>query len=470
MPETPVRTETVTALTARIKSGLEGWFGDVRVEGELSNVRFMSSSPHAYFTVKDAGAQLPCAFFHVARNPAARAVLRDGAKVRLRGQISVYPPRGAYQLLVRSAEPAGEGELMMRFEALKRRLDAEGLFDPALKRPLPALPRTIGVVTSPTGAAIRDILNVTRRRFAGLRVLIAPARVQGDGAAREVADGIALLNALPEPPDAIIVGRGGGSLEDLWCFNEEVVARAVRASRIPVISAVGHEIDFTICDFAADVRAPTPSAAAELVVRNRADLLAAVASLSGRLDRAARGAAAAARARVAACAAARAFARPVSLVREGAQRTDLLAQRLESAMRVAVSERRRALADAPARLRAALREPSHRARLRLSELSPRLAQAVAARLASAKARLAAPEAKLGSLNPLSVLDRGYALVRSPSGEVLDRAARLAPGDAFEAVFRDGAVPAVAVGGPAASRTPKRRPPERPAAPEQRLLF
>ena len=326
------RPETVTALTARIKGGLEQWFRDVWVEGELSNVKFMASSPHAYFTVKDAGAQLPCAFFHAARNAALRAVLRDGAKVRLRGAISVYAPRGAYQLLVRPAEPVGEGELMLRFEALKRALAAEGLFDPARKRPIPALPRTVGVVTSPTGAAIRDILDVLGRRFSGVRVLLAPARVQGDGAAAEVVAGIELLNALPEPPDVLIVGRGGGSLEDLWCFNDERVARAVRASRVPVVSAVGHEIDFTICDFAADLRAPTPSAAAELVVANRADLAKRVESRSGRLARAARGAVSAARARVDLCARSRAFGRPADLVRHHAQRVDLLSQRLDASL------------------------------------------------------------------------------------------------------------------------------------------
>ncbi|MBR1836923.1 MAG: exodeoxyribonuclease VII large subunit, partial [Kiritimatiellae bacterium] len=315
-------------MTSRIKAGLEQWFRDAWVEGELSNVRIMSSSPHAYFTVKDAGAQLPCAFFNAARDPAARAVLRDGAKLRLRGSISVYAPRGAYQLVVRTAEPVGEGELLLRFEALKRKLAAEGLFDPALKRPLPLLPRTVGVVTSPTGAAIRDILNVTRRRFAAVRIVLAPARVQGEGAAREIAAALRALNEMPEPPDAIIVGRGGGSAEDLWCFNDEALAREVRASRVPVISAVGHEIDFTICDFAADVRAPTPSAAAELVVRNRADLLAAAESLARRLTLAMRSSLRHARSRVEVCARSRAVAAPESALRDRSQRVDLLAQRL----------------------------------------------------------------------------------------------------------------------------------------------
>lgn len=442
--------ESVTALTARIKGGLEQWFRDVWVEGELSNVKFMASSPHAYFTVKDAGAQLPCAFFQAARNPALRAVLRDGARVRLRGAISVYAPRGAYQLLVRTAEPVGEGELMLRFEALKRRLAAEGLFDPAAKRPIPALPRCVGVVTSPTGAAIRDILNVLGRRFSGVRVLLAPARVQGDGAAAEVVAGIELLNALPEPPDVLIVGRGGGSLEDLWCFNEEVVARAVRASRVPVVSAVGHEIDFTICDFAADLRAPTPSAAAELVVASRAELAERVSSLAARLVRAARASTERARARLAVCERSRAFGRPADLVRQHAQRVDLLAQRLD----------------------AALAGATHRARLRLASLAPRPAQALARRAAADRARLAALGAKLSALDPAAVLDRGYALVRAESGAVLSRASALAPGDRFSVAFRDGAVPALALSSPSGSAAP-RTPPRRRApapAPDQPTLF
>ncbi|MBQ9727734.1 MAG: exodeoxyribonuclease VII large subunit, partial [Kiritimatiellae bacterium] len=408
--------ETVTALAARIRGGLEQWFRDVWVEGELSNVRFVSSSPHVYFTVKDAGAQISCTFFNAARSPDAARVLRDGAKVRLRGGVSFYGPQGRCQLVVRSAEPVGEGELMLRFEALKRRLAAEGLFDPAQKRPLPALPRVVGIVTSPTGAAIRDMLNVTRRRFAGLHVLLAPARVQGDGAAEEIAAAIALLNRVEPRPDVLIVGRGGGSIEDLWCFNEEVVARAVRASAIPVVSAVGHETDFTICDFAADLRAPTPSAAAELVVKNREDLVATVASLWKRLSLAGTRAAAGARARLELCARSRAFAQPAALVRDHAQRVDLLAQRLDAALLGGV----------------------HRARLRLGALSPRPEAAARARLAAARSRLDALRAAHAALDPMAVLARGYALVRGPAGGVVTRAAALAPGDRFSAVFRDGA--------------------------------
>ena len=418
-----VSPETVSGLTARIKGGLEQWFSDVWVEGELSNVRIMTSSPHAYFTVKDAGAQLSCAFFHAAANPAARALLRDGAKMRLRGAVTVYPPRGSYQLVVRLAEPVGEGELMLRFEALKRRLAAEGLFDEAKKRPLPLLPKTIGIVTSPTGAAIRDMLNVTRRRFAPVRILLAPARVQGEGAAREIVDAIKLLNALPEPPDVMIVGRGGGSIEDLWCFNEEIVARAVRASKVPVVSAVGHEIDFTICDFAADVRAPTPSAAAELVVKNRADLVATVAALSRRLSFCASSALSRARSRLEVCARSRAFSRPADVVRQHAQRADILSQRMDAALSAAVL----------------------RARHRLAALSPRPAAALAGAVAARKARLAGLGGRLAAMDPSAVLSRGWALVRSGRGEVRTRAADFSPGEKFEVVFRDGSLPSLALG-------------------------
>ena len=273
--------ETVSALTRRIKTTLESSFPEVWVEGELSNFRIMSSG-HAYFVLKDAAAQISCAFFSMARRMPPFEV-KDGVKVRIAGELSLYEQRGTYQVVVRAMERAGLGDLMAQFEALKRRLDAEGLFAQDRKRPLPMLPRRIGIVTSPTGAAIRDMLNVTRRRFADLHILIAPARVQGAEAAPEIVAALELLNALPDPPDVIIVGRGGGSIEDLWCFNDEAVARAIHASRVPVISAVGHESDFTIGELRRDLRAPTPSAAAELVVACKADFEAAVATARDRL-------------------------------------------------------------------------------------------------------------------------------------------------------------------------------------------
>ncbi|GAK54400.1 exodeoxyribonuclease 7 large subunit [Candidatus Moduliflexus flocculans] len=271
---------SVTALTQSIKRDLEGEFANVWVEGEISNLA-LPRSGHTYFTLKDAGAQLKAVIFkYMARS--VKFELENGMQVLLRGSLSVYEPRGEYQLIVSAAEPRGAGALQAAFEQLKQRLNAEGLFDPAHKKPIPILPKKIGVVTSATGAAIRDILNVVNRRFANVQILIAPVRVQGAEAPGEIANAIAMLNRLPDV-DVLIVGRGGGSMEDLWAFNEEVVARAIFASRIPIISAVGHEIDFTIADFVADLRAPTPSAAAELVVQNKANLIHTVNVLTTRL-------------------------------------------------------------------------------------------------------------------------------------------------------------------------------------------
>ncbi|HOP36102.1 MAG TPA: exodeoxyribonuclease VII large subunit, partial [Syntrophales bacterium] len=273
---------TVTELTEEIRSLLEDTFGFLWVAGEVSNLR-RPSSGHVYFTLKDEKAQVRAVLF---RQSSARLGfdLEDGMEVLCRGRVSVYSPRGEYQIIVDAAEPRGLGALQRAFEALKKRLEAEGLFDAALKKAIPFLPRRIGVVTSPSGAAVRDILNITGRRFPSVDILIAPVRVQGDEAPPEICDAIALLNE-HRLVDVIILARGGGSLEDLFPFNDERVARAVRASRVPVISAVGHEIDFTIADFAADLRAPTPSAAAELVVPMREDLRMALIRDGERLAR-----------------------------------------------------------------------------------------------------------------------------------------------------------------------------------------
>jgi len=250
---------TVSRLTREIKDRLEGSFPSVRVEGEISNFR-VPSSGHFYFTLKDDASQIRVVMFR-SRNQSLPFAPEDGMQVRVRAGLTVYPPRGEYQLIAEWMERCGHGNLQLAFEALKQKLAAEGLFDLDRKRPLPFLPSQIGVVTSPTGAAIQDILKVLWRRYPNLSVRLCPVRVQGDQAARGIAEALRLLND-EGAAEVIIVGRGGGSLEDLWAFNEEVVARAVVASRIPVVSAVGHETDFTICDFVADLRAPTPSAAA----------------------------------------------------------------------------------------------------------------------------------------------------------------------------------------------------------------
>jgi exodeoxyribonuclease VII large subunit len=271
------RALTVSELTARVKILVEGAFAEVWVEGEVSNFR-RHSSGHWYFTLKDEGAMLRCASFRM-QNRLIRFTPEDGLTIRAHGRLSLYEARGEYQLIAEYMEPVGVGALQLAFEQLKRRLAAEGLFDIERKRPLPALPRRIGVVTSPTGAAVRDILRILKRRNEAVSILIAPVRVQGDGAATEIAEAIELLNERDDV-DVIIVGRGGGSVEDLWCFNEECVARAIFYSRVPVISAVGHETDFTIADFVADLRASTPSAAAEMVASARDELSAKVAGLT----------------------------------------------------------------------------------------------------------------------------------------------------------------------------------------------
>lgn len=274
---------TISEITARIKAMLESEFSSVWVEGEISNFT-RAASGHLYFTLKDESAQLRCVCFR-AHARGIRFNLEDGLKVVARGSLSIYDRRGEYQLYVEVMEPVGVGALQLAFEQLKAKLQAEGLFDPSRKKPLPLYPKTVGVVTSPTGAAIRDILRILKRRNEALNILIYPAKVQGEGAAEEIAEGIRFFSA-ERNVDVLIVGRGGGSIEDLWAFNEETVARAIAASKIAVISAVGHEIDFTIADFVADLRAPTPSAAAELVSAAKEEIQNRVSRLFDQMENA----------------------------------------------------------------------------------------------------------------------------------------------------------------------------------------
>ena len=272
---------TVSELTLEIKHHLEEGFGEIWVEGEISNFRSPSSG-HYYFTLKDSKSQIRAVIFRF-MGRYLKFEPQDGLAVICRGKISVYEPRGEYQLILDYMEPKGIGALQLAFEQLKEKLEKEGLFDAVRKKPLPLLPKKIGIVTSPTGAAIRDLLNVIGRRFPNVGILINPVKVQGEGSAQEIASAIYELNTIPEI-DVIVVARGGGSLEDLWAFNGEIVARAIDQSSLPVISAVGHEIDFTIADFVADLRAPTPSVAGELVVKDKAELSHLIDSLSSRLS------------------------------------------------------------------------------------------------------------------------------------------------------------------------------------------
>ena len=437
------RIYTVSGLTAELRVLLESTWADVWVEGEISNLK-LASSGHWYFSLKDEQAQIRA----VVWKTDARLIRfrpQDGMKVLARGQLRVYPPRGEYQISVQVLEPLGKSSLQQAFEELKERLEGEGLFDPARKRPLPMLPRRIGVVTSPTGAVLRDILRVLRSRYPNLEVLVYPALVQGEGAAAEIAQGIRALNRLAARPgqvlDVIVLARGGGSLEDLWAFNEETVARAIAASRVPTISAVGHETDFTIADFVADLRAPTPSAAAERVVQAKEDLQARVAAFEERRDAALRLRLARVRARVEAAAAHRVFAAERGRLRGRAQRVDELARRAEAGI-VRGLERGRAHAR---RLRERLeafrfdRQLAAR-RERLLRHSDRLLALSRADAERRRAGLARLVASLDGLSPLAVLSRGYALVWDEAGQKLVRdAAEVETGDGLRIRLHRGAL-------------------------------
>ena len=425
---------TVSRLTALIRGVLEDNFDQVWVEGEVSNLS-LPSSGHIYFTLKDSGAQVRCVMFKsAAKNLKFR--LSDGMGLILRGRISVYDQRGEYQIICEYMEPAGVGALQMAFIQLKERLAREGLFDEAHKRPMPRFPKRIGVVTSPTGAAIHDILNVLKRRFASLEVLLYPVRVQGDGAAREIATAIADMNRLAEV-DVLIVGRGGGSLEDLWAFNEEIVARAVRRSRIPIISAVGHETDWTICDFAADLRAPTPSAAAELVSASAEELRGQVESLAHRLRLGIESYLAARESRLDLLR--RALHDPTTLVGHLAQRVDDLAERLALGLENSLIRRREQFNRLEQSL--SFNNPIHlitTGRQRLQRLDSDGNRLMQSKLEGLKLAFGEQAARLEVLSPLSTLARGYAIaLRSKDGTVVTDAARLAEGELLRLNFKRG---------------------------------
>ncbi len=438
---------SVAELNRAARFTLENGIGEVWVEGEISRMIHQASG-HWYFTLKDEAAAVSCAMFKQ-NNASVLFVPKDGLKVRLLAQASLYEPRGSYQLLAKKMEEAGKGSLQEQFEKLKAKLAAEGLFDESRKKPLPMLPQKIGVVTSPTGAAIRDIINVLTRRFPNIEILLAPVTVQGDGAAKSIAAAIEFLNnvgqasslsksqetnyftqsnrtaivqinrleacsTLEKPIDLLIVGRGGGSIEDLWAFNEEVVARAIAASRIPVISAVGHEIDFTISDFVADVRAPTPSAAAELAVPVKTELETQIARLSVRLSGSLKNRA--------------------LVLRE---KIPGFRQAMSQALRSGLQQRQQRIDESALRLTHELKNAVSVQRQRL----PGLLQTMTHRLESAQAErkqnLRRLEVQLRALNPLSVLNRGYSLTLKADGTVVRDIEQLKTGDALKTRLAKG---------------------------------
>jgi exodeoxyribonuclease VII large subunit len=416
---------TVTELTRQVQDVLEAAFDQLWVEGEISNLR-RPASGHLYFTLKDEESQIRAVLFR----PAARALkfdFEDGMHVVCRARMNVYKPRGEYQLILDYAEPRGVGALQIAFEQLKAKLQAEGLFDPVHKKPIPHLPSQIGVVTSPSGAVIRDILNITRRRFPSVNILIAPVRVQGAEAPAEIVEALHRLNEIPGI-DVIIVARGGGSLEDLMAFNDEGVARAIFASRVPVISAVGHEIDFSIADFVADMRAPTPSAAAELAVPRRSELTQQVRALNARL--------------AGACG---------RFLKARKDRLETLSERVRDPrrrlvdLRLGLDERFNSLSASLVRRVRTERDRLRHFETHLQYLSPGVKLAnftfvldnmrksmitgIFRQVEALRAGLAGRTALLDSLSPLSVLARGYAIVRTlPEGRIIRDAGELTTGD------------------------------------------
>ncbi|HEX6995030.1 MAG TPA: exodeoxyribonuclease VII large subunit [Gammaproteobacteria bacterium] len=417
---------TVSALNREARLLVERSFGVVWVEGEISNLS-RPSSGHLYWSLKDANAQVRCAMFRQAARNIGFA-LENGQQVVVRARVSFYEARGEFQLVVDEVEEAGEGLLRRRFEALKRRLKAEGLFDPERKRPLPRVPKRIGVITSPTGAAIRDVLTALKRRFPTIPVLIYPTSVQGNGAAQEIARTLELADRRREC-DVLILTRGGGSLEDLWAFNEEIVARAVAAVGIPIIVGVGHETDFTIADFAADLRAPTPSQAAELAVPDCAEWRHRLARAAAHLERSASRRIRSDAQRLSVLAHRLNRCHPGLLLRQQAQRLDDLEERARRALTRRLDERRARLVRLAARIDA--RNPQHRvaaAAQRCRFASERLERAMHRRIERLAHRVAVTDRTLRSLSPLATLDRGYAIVaRADDGHIVTDSSTVAKG-------------------------------------------
>jgi len=419
------RVYTVSELNAAIRGVLEQEFPDVWVAGEISGTK-LATSGHYYFTLKERDAQLRCVCFR-STHRYLKFKPQDGVAVVARGRIDVFEARGEYQLLVEFLEPQGHGALQFAFEQLKKKLAAEGLFDAARKRPLPRFPRRIGIVTSPRGAVISDLLHILERRFPGLHVRLFPATVQGEGSIEDVCRGIEYFSRTSWA-ELVIVARGGGSLEDLWTFNEEAVARAIAASQVPIVSAVGHETDVTIADFVADLRAPTPSAAAELVVRTREELLAGIETYRRHLAQAARYRLAMARRAIDQQGIQRALSVFHRAVGRRLQRVDEQEYRLRERVRALIESRSRAYRALDTRVRYYDPRPRFaRDRRRLETAQAAMEQRLRLDLARRSAHLQELAAKLSQLSPLRILERGYAIVTKDSGEIVTDSRNAPPG-------------------------------------------
>ena len=438
-PDPEPRIWTVGEITRTVRSLLESSLGEVWVQGEICNFRRQASG-HCYFGLKDERALLSCVLFR--SQVPVHFPLADGMLVQARGRMTVYEARGQYQLSVNLLEPAGAGLLLARFEALKRKLEAEGLFDPGRKRPIPRDPACIGVVTSPTGAAISDFLKIARRRAPWVRIVINPVRVQGVGAAAEIAAAIREFNSpiFEDQFDLLVVCRGGGSMEDLWAFNEEVVARAIAASRIPVISAVGHEIDFTIADFVADLRAPTPSAAAELALPDRAAMLRHLSQARSRLLRSMETVLLHHRRTLDNLARSAGFRFPQRLLQDRAQRLDAAAALIGAGRDRALRLRREKLAAFLASL--LQHRPDHILALRrfaLEAQQRRLEATASASFTRKSSRLANLAGVLRVLSPDATLGRGYSITMDSAGAIVRGSNAVRPGDQIRTRLADGSI-------------------------------
>jgi len=436
---------TPSRLNREARTMLERGFSALWVEGEISNLS-RPSSGHWYFSLKDDAAQLRCAMFRQ-KNLMIRFAPKDGTHVQIRGRVSLYEARGDYQFLVDHMEEAGEGALRREFELLKTKLAAEGLFAVERKRPIPTLPRRIGVITSPTGAAVRDVLHILQRRFCSIPVLIYPVPVQGSAAAPRIAAAIRFASARGEC-DVLVLARGGGSLEDLWAFNEEVVARAIFDSTIPIVSGIGHEVDFTIADFVADVRAPTPSAAAELVAPDCNEWLRSIDQLSRQLTSGLQRQLTRRRERMSWLQRRLAQVHPGVELRQRAQRLDEFEQRLVRGLRHLILKQRSTLAHGIARLRHAsptLRLANAKTRLQVGDAH--LVRLMRKRIEAVRGRCELAAGRLNAVSPLATLQRGYAIVTNAAGHVVTDAQTLEDADIIEAKLALGSVRARVERGP-----------------------
>ena len=436
-PEPARKTYSVTELNARIRTVFEKDFGEIFVSGEISGAK-LAPSGHYYFTLKDGESQVKCACFRMSARY-LKFKPADGVAVIARGRLDVYDARGEYQLIVEHLEPQGFGALQFAFEQLKKKLAAEGLFDNGRKRPLPKYPRRIGLVTSPSGAVIQDMLNILCRRFPGLHIRLYPAQVQGEGSIEQVVRGLRWFSE-SNWAEVVIVARGGGSLEDLWTFNEEPVARAIVASAVPVVSAVGHETDFTIADFVADLRAPTPSAAAELVVPTREQVLESIAGCRRVLEQHLRYRISIAARRLHE----RGIDRATTIVHRSIgrafQRVDDIQRCSADAIRRLLRGRRQSWNDLDTRLRRMdLRLQLAEARRRHHRATECMAENMAEILESRRRRLDSLVTELGHLSPLNVLERGYAIVHDDAGHIVKQSASTPPGTTLKIRLAEGAL-------------------------------